>query len=93
MPLEDHYLGDTQWAVFVSVHRQLSTSAPSTNLVLLLLGNEDIAVVVNSIITKEQQHHWLHSKCPALGDIPPLQCLSSPLLTNRLRTCLMRFPA
>ena len=91
MPLEDHYSGDSASKNLVAVHRnELADSGPSPDLVAALAGNEDIAIVVESVVGDAQE--WIRRPVPALDGLTAIDCVATRERVNRLRECLMRFP-
>jgi|GEM_PF-1825022 len=83
--LEQYYCGDEAWqnysALFVDVWKQCDFQA---ELVELLSGHTDIAMVVFAIIGKNCVQ-WVSSCIPALDNLTSIECTQNPLLVKRLR--------
>lgn len=90
MGLEDYYLGDRAFADFSAAFCTEWDAFPhKDDLLLLVSGDVQIARPI-AFHCGSLYSDWLRSKIPALDDITPLECLSTPSGIRRLKSCLMR---
>ncbi len=91
--LEQYYGkdGDHDWANVVKSSALFWTDSPlQQELVHLLSGRKDLAIVINDRIGEKYAASWLKKKIPALDNLRPLDCLGSDQLLRRLKEALMR---
>lgn len=96
--LEKEYSGDEIWYQFAeTAKKEVNSSDFNADYDILnklkecLKPHEDIAYVAYYFFYNDSIK-WIERAIPILGNISPIECLSSRELTNRLREALLRTP-
>lgn len=89
--LEQHYAGDQAWHDFVKATATDGQGTMSEELVRKAGGHHDVASVI-CFFFGDSSLSWMTQAVPALDGLTPQECLATPLLTNRLKSMLMRMP-
>ncbi len=96
--LEQYYPGDEAWCDFVEIAKD-AINAPDfktdksilENLSERLQGKTDLAYVIYYFFNNDSLQ-WIDRQIPILGNLSPIQCITSKDLINRLREALLRTP-
>jgi hypothetical protein len=91
MRLDEHYLGDEAFAKYSAAFTDDWDAFPGKDELLNVVGSIDLARPI-AFHCGSRFSEWLRAKIPALGNLTPLECLSSQTGIRRLKSCLMRMP-